>query len=207
LREADRPCFDCTQVIGYSQVASWYMRDGVFESIVGANRWQLLWNSGGGVDRWQNPDYAGWNNNLVSPCAENSAAPGRVVLSVSGPYGGNEEAWAAAIEATIETIRVKIPSARRIVLQAVVGGPNGEPCTIDGQLVRASWQHAHIDNAIAAVVAARFGTEPEVVPGFSPRVRDCDDYSDALGHLTGAGAVAAGRTIGEYYKRIDLPCP
>lgn len=212
LREGERPCYDCTQVIGYSQVGAnsggWYVRGGIFESIVGDDRWQLLWNSGGGVDKWKNPDYPGWNNSLVSPCAGESDAPDRVILSISGSYGANENAWAAAIDETIETIRGKIPNVQRIVLQAVVGGPDREPCyTDDGMLIRASWQHAHIDNAIATVVAARFGTEPEVVPGFSPMVRTCDDYSDGLGHLTAAGAVAAGQTIAEYYYAIDGQCP
>ncbi len=72
--------------------------------------------------------------------------------------------------------------------------------------MRASRQHKHIDNAIAAVVQARFGTLPEVVPGFSPEVRDCADYTDTTGHLTSAGAVGAAQAIGAYYAVIDGDC-
>jgi hypothetical protein len=209
-------CFACTQVIGYSQVGQrrggWYVSGGVFESIVGADHWQLLWNGGAGVDRWQDPDYRGWSNRIVSPCRDGSDRPDRVVLSISGPYGDDEQAWARAIEATVGTIRQKIPSARQIVLQPVVGGPDGRTCSPPGRptgRVRASWQHRHIENAIKEVVArhARSGdTEVALVAGFSPTVRTCDDYSDALGHLTPEGAQAAGRATGEYYARLDAEC-
>jgi hypothetical protein len=206
----DTNCFECTQVIGYSQVGAgnggWYVTDGVFESIVPNAKWQLLWNSGAGVDRWQDPNYSGWTNKLISPCPIVSNAPTRVVLSVSGPYGSNEAAWADAIDATIDTIRQKLPTVQRIILQPVVGGPEHDSCYSDGQLVRASWQHKHIDNAIAAVVTRRAGEEIEVHPGYSPEVRDCFDYVDALGHLTRAGAAAAGRAVAEYFLQLDAAC-
>lgn len=208
-RSLPKPCFTCTQVVGYSQVGAangWYVRDGVFESIVGDERWQLLWNSGGGVDLWQDPSYVGWNNALVSPCPTNSATPDRVLLSISGPYGTDEAAWATAIDTTLETIKQRLPSARRIILQPVVGGLDHQTCYIGGTDVRASWQHKHIDNAIAAVVQARFGTLPEVVPGFSPEVQSCADYADTLGHFTPAGAVAAAQAIGQYYAGVDNDC-
>ncbi|MEM7143605.1 MAG: hypothetical protein AAF591_00630 [Verrucomicrobiota bacterium] len=206
------PCFDCTQVIGFSQVGGanggWFVTGNTFESIVDDDKWQLLWNSGAGVDRWQDPDYTGWNNALVSPCPTGSDSPDRVLLVISGPYGSDETAWANAINATIETIKSKLPTATRIILQPVVGGPDHATCifTPTGAQIRASWQHAHIDNAIDDVIAQRFGTTPEVVPGFSPEVRTCADYTDATGHLTLEAAAAIGATIGEYYAAIDSGC-
>ncbi|MBA4149048.1 MAG: hypothetical protein H0X66_13100 [Verrucomicrobia bacterium] len=202
-------CFECTQVIGYSQVGAqsgWYVTDGVFESVVPDAKWQLLWNSGAGVDRWQDPNYSGWTNKFVSPCPVISNAPTRVVLSISGPYGSNEAAWADAIDATIKTIRQKLPTARRIILQPVVGGPAHASCSSGDQLVRASWQHKHIDNAIADVVTRRAGGDIEVHPGFSPEVRTCSDYADSLGHLTRSAGAAAGRAVAEYFLQLDYPC-
>jgi hypothetical protein len=54
----------------------------VFESIVGNDHWELLWNGGAGVDRWRNPDYEGWTRALVSPCPGEDP-PDRVLLSIS----------------------------------------------------------------------------------------------------------------------------
>jgi poly(3-hydroxybutyrate) depolymerase len=202
-------CFSCTQVIGYSQVGAlngWFTRDGVFESIVGTDHWQLLWNNGATLEHWQDPNYFGWNNALVSPCASNSAAPDRVVLNLAGFYESNVVAWVDAINATIGTTIVKLPGVRRIVLQPVIGGPGHQLCTNGAQVVQASESHPYIDEAIAIVVAARAGTQPEVVAGISPEVRDCSEYADGLGHLTHSGAVAAAGVIGNYYAALDAAC-
>ena len=211
------PCFKCTQVIGYSQVGSpraggWYVMDGVFESIVPDDKWQLLWNGGAGVDKWRDPDYRGWSSRLISPCPTGADKPDRVVLSISGPYGDNETAWAEAIEATVDNIRKKLPTTQQIVLQPVVGGRDGKACPGPGGAggrVRASWQHNHIANAIKAVAAKHEKAEDKsvrIVAGYFPQVRTCADYADGLGHLTREGAVAAGRTIGEHYLLQDAHC-
>ncbi len=207
--------FRCTRIIGYSQVGQprggWFVADGIFERIVGDNHWELLWNGGAGVDRWKDPNYAGWSRPVVSPCPGNPE-PDRVLLSISGPYGSDENAWGEAIDATIDTIRKKLPSVRQIILQPVVGGPNGQPCPAPagarkgapgGGNVRASWQHAHIVNAIREIVKRHAADSVEVLAGCQPTVRSCDDFADALGHLTPEGAAAAARAIGEYYARLD----
>ena len=189
------PTPTCTQVIGYSQVGQprggWFVSGGAFESVVDDARWQLLWNSGAGVDRWQNSDYRGWTKPVESPCTEGPVD--RVLLSVSGPYGDDVDAWSDAIEATLTTIRTLLPEVKTIVLQPVVGGPDHQPCPSGGTDVRASWQHAYIDEAIDRVVGG------DVHAGASPEVRSCDDYTDAVGHLTEDAAEAIGRTIGEVY--------
>jgi hypothetical protein len=127
----------------------------------------------------------------------------RVLLSISGPYGSDEKTWAEAIEATVANIRSRYPAVRRIILQAVVGGPNGEPCPAPGggqRMVRASWQHPHIVNAIKVVVARSAGGTVGIVSGAQPTVRRCEDYADALGHLTPTGAEAVARMIADYYS-------
>jgi hypothetical protein len=210
--------FQRTRVVGYSQVGQprggWFVAGGIFESLVGDDRWELLWHGGAGVDRWRAPDYEGWSQPLVSPCPGDVPVD-RVLLSVSGPFGSDEKAWAEAIEATIATIRQKIPTARQIILQAVVGGPDGKPCPApagrrktrpggkNGGDVRASAQHPHIVNAIRAVVKKHAGGALEIVAGFEPKVRACGDYADALGHLTPDGAAAVARGIGEHYARSE----
>jgi hypothetical protein len=158
----------CTQVIGFSQSWEWYTTVGVFESGVDDARWQLLWNVGGGVNKWQDPDYVGWSNALVSPCTQGSAAPDRVLLTISGAYGADEQAWADAIQATLDQIAIKLPNAQKVLLQPVVGGPQEQDCFFQANLIRASWQHAHIDNAIATLVGG------SLAAGASPEVQSCD---------------------------------
>jgi len=190
--------FTCTLVIGYSQVAQWYEADDVFESTVDGARWELKWAGGAGVDRWSDPDNRAWSAELVSPCVSNADAPDRIVLSVSGPYGDDEDAWVEGINGSVALIRQRYPTARVIALIPVVGGPSHRTCELEGRSVRASWQHEHIDNAIEQVVAAdRTGT---LVVGPSPEVRTCDDYRDALGHLTDEGAAALGDMLGRVMR-------
>lgn len=218
IHERRQAAFQRTRAIGYSQVGQprggWFVAGGIFESLVGDDRWELLWHGGAGVDRWRDPCFAGWSQPLVSPCPGDVPVD-RVLLSVSGPFGSDERAWAEAIEATIATIQTKVPTARQIILQAVVGGPEGRPCPAPaggrkarpgGKTVgevRASVQHPHIVSAIRAVVKKHAGGRVEIVAGFEPQVRACADYADALGHLTPGGAAAVARAIGEHYERMD----
>ena len=190
--------FNCTLVVGYSQVGQnrggWFVTGGVFESMVDDGRWQLLWNSGGGVDRWQRSGYVGWSRAIQSACTSNRDRPDRVLLSVSGPYGSDISAWVDAIRATLVEIRRRFPSVGTIVLQPVVGGPSHQTCSHGGAEVRASWQHAFIDQAIAIVAG------PGVEVGASPEVQSCSDYRDSTGHLTVEAAESVGQLLGTYYR-------
>jgi len=228
--------FACTMVIGYSQVGisptfisgygeGWYVAPNYtlnFEKIVGNDTWQLLWDSGHGVDQWQNPNAEGWSKwrNREHPffdsaCTVNSATPDRIIFSISAGYGSDEDAWRRNIEAAITTIIGQIPSVKQLVLQPVVGGPNHETCPCTPQMentitgcsygpnVRASWQHTHIDNAIAILLqdvrSGAINPGREIISGYSPEVRSCNDYLDGIGHLTTDGADAVGKSIGQYY--------
>ena len=213
--EVKKPIFFRTRVIGFSQVGmgggGWFVAGDVFESIVDNDRWELLWAGGAGVDRWREPSFGGWSQSLVSACPGDLPVD-RVLLSISGPYGDDENAWAEAIKATVETIRNKIPTAKQIILQAVVGGPNGEPCPAPaggfgfmggGSGVRASTQFPHIVNAINEVVKQHEGDDVQIIAGYEPKLPSCDGFSDALGHLTPQGAAAVAKLIGEYYASLD----
>jgi hypothetical protein len=110
-KEKSEPCFRCTLVIGYSQVGQrnpqgggWYVASGEFEKAAGAERWELTWQGGAGVDRWQNPDYPGWRQPIQFAVPKDPDKPDRILLSVSGPYGNDEAAWAKAINTTVNTI-------------------------------------------------------------------------------------------------------
>ena len=188
----------CTRVIGYAQVGhrtkGWYIAGGVFESLVDDARWELSWNPGGGIDRWQNPAYVGWSRPIESSCA--GGEPDRVLLSVGGPYGDDEDAWVAGIEAAVGTVLQRLPSAREVVLQTVVGGPDHATCRFEGVDVRASWQHPYIDAAIESV-AATSGLPVTVGP--SPEVEQCGDYTDDHGHLSEEAARVVASQLGAFY--------
>ncbi len=182
--------YTCTQVIGYSQTHQWYSAG--FESVVDDDRWQEIWRGGAAIDLWTDPDFAGWSEPIFSPCANNSDAPDRVLLSISADFHDDPNWWAGNISIVIGHIRDRYPGVRQIMLQPVVGGPNHQTCSPNG--VRASENHPVIDEGIALVVGG------DVIAGFSPEVRTCDDYSDFIGHLTADGSAALAVTIGDYYN-------
>ena len=203
--------FVCTQVIGYSQVNQWYKG---FESMLDNDRWELLWHTGAGVDRWSDPNFKGWTDKIVSPAKQQSRDPDRVVLSISGDYGDDVGMWARKILETVDVIHSKYKNVRLIVLQPVIGGHNHEACpapagesgkkvgggsqgTGGNEIVRAAYQHPYIDQAIAKVVAG--DKTGRLVTGASPEVRSCKDYSDAKGHLTSSASDPIGRSIAEFY--------
>ncbi len=203
---AAEPEFARTRVIGFSQVGQprggWFVAGGVFESIVDDDRWELLWHGGAGVDRWRNPDYVGWSRPLVSACPTD-VPPDRVVLVISGPFGDDEAQWETAIRDTLATIAAKLPSVRHVVLQPVVGGPEGQPCPApdgSGRAVRASQQQPHIVNAIQRVVATPDLAGVDVSLGYVPQLDDCAGFADRLGHLTPEAARAVAARVARYYQ-------
>jgi hypothetical protein len=202
--------FTCTEILGFSQTLMWHETP-EFQGTIDDARWQMRFRSGGDLDVWANPAADVWTAPvrdaclgsgspvLCTPCAESSAAPDRVILTItSHAYESDVEVWIQDLRAAIATIRLRHPEARRIVLQPVVGGPLHAVCPFPDQAlgVRASFNHPYIDRAIAAVV----GDSPDLVAGFSPEVRSCADYSDGVGHLVPAARGPIGLTIGEYYR-------
>jgi hypothetical protein len=188
--------FTCTRVLGFSQTAQWY-RWG-FESQVDDDSWELFAYNGAGVSTWANPDSRMWTSaRLYSPCAERSADPDRVVLTISdAEYRPNASAWAEVIEQAIATIRQKYPDAAEIVLQPVVGGPDGDRCMHDGITVRATFNQPFIEQAIQMVAGGAVRT------GAVPQVRTCDDYRDDVGHLVPDAKGPIGAEIGAFYRGV-----
>jgi hypothetical protein len=210
-------CFERTRVIGYSQVGNreggWFVDGGVFESIVGDERWELLWYPGGRVEHWADPEYEGWAAPLVSEC-RGEAPVDRVVLVVGG--GGREgaEIVAGQIEAAIRTIREKMPSAREIVLHPVIGGPEGELCRMDdgeekgengGEEIGAARGRGIHDAAIRKVVerAERRAAEPD-----RGAIGDVESGTVESGEGgSGVGGLSVGDSYGEEARAIEPSGP
>lgn len=102
--------FTCTQVIGFSQTNDWFSRG--FESFVDDDAWQELWRIGAAIDLWADPNYVGWSEPIVSPCATNSGSPDRVLLTISGNLNDDASWWAGNISVVISNIQIKYLGVR-----------------------------------------------------------------------------------------------
>ena len=219
LSDAQQVGYNCTLVLGYSQVANWYI-SGSFESYVNNATWQLKWMNGAGVEVWGR---ASLNINSVttsSPCTNNSTTPDRVVYSVSGGQGNNVSEWVEGIKNVTANINADLPSVRLILLQPVVGGvgsdtntflhawgvqacPNPPNDYTNG--VRASRQYPFILQAIN-IVAGESSID-DVIVGAVTEVRDCADYADSTGHLATQARPYFGQWFGNYYTALDAGLP
>ena len=222
-QQGDESTANCTLVLGFSQTADWYLaplfRDAddpnrqeagaIFESIVDGDRWQLMWTNGAGVNVYSNPDSEAWSAPIISPCAEASDRPERIVYMISGPFGEDVQAWVTEIEKAVDNIRDEFPSAKIIALQPVVGAPAdapGDACfTQDGDgRVRASWQATPILEAIEIVA----DNLDDVVVGATTRVKFCSHFVDGLGHISNgemiSGATDVAVTTGLFYREFDF---
>jgi hypothetical protein len=204
--------FLCTELLGFSQTLMWEETP-EFQLEIDGTRWQVRFRAGGDLDVWADPNADAWRAPVVtgctgngspilcSPCALGSAAPDRVVLTITlDHYESDVTVWVAKLRGAIATIRARRPQVRQIVLQPVVGGPRHALCAFPGEPrgVRASYNHPYIDAAIATVVR----DAPDLVAGISPEVASCGAYEDEVGHLTEAGRGPVGTAVGRYYALV-----
>ncbi|MGQ0669346.1 MAG: hypothetical protein ACT4PO_06700, partial [Actinomycetota bacterium] len=125
-----------------------------------------------------------------------SGPPDRVLLTITGTAGSRVSNWVAQINQAIATIRAKLPSVAAIILQPVVGGPGHGLCYVAGTVVRATFNHPFIDEAISQVVAQG---DPTVAAGASPEVAACSDFIDVKGHITAAASAVVAADLGVFY--------
>jgi hypothetical protein len=187
--------FTCTEFIGYSQTRQWYL-SGFGPAVGWAGAWQLRARDAAAVEFWADPGFVGWDpSTRLSHCGQSGDNPDRIVLDVTNDYQADVNWWIGQINTAVQTIHAKFPSVRQIVLQPVVGGPGGGQCRFGGNIVRASYNHPVVDQAIASVAG------DDVVVGADPTVRTCADYADDIGHLTPDAQVAIGTSILNFYMQ------
>ena len=177
-------------VVGSSQTRQWFVHEGLFESLVGDDRWQLLWLPEAVLEKWADPDYSGWGRAPESPCLFGSANPDRVVLTIGGA-ARSDTRWIADIRAAVDAARERFPKAA-VVLQPLVGAPSAS-CESFGRPVVAAENH----RAISAAVKAVQGNGVEA--GAVPRLTACSGYRDPLGHLEAAGLPGLARLLAAHY--------
>jgi len=201
--------YSCTQFIGYSQTNNWFWG---LESVAPSGSYELLWNNGGAMRLWADPNYSGWSNAIQSPCTSSSSAPDRIVLDItndgyltSAATGGDPVGhMEGIIRNAISTVRARYPSVRQIALQPIVGGLSHNTCPWSGAeqgVVRATYNHPIIHQAAMRVVGA------DVIFGADPSVRTCADYADSIGHLMSGSQGPIGQSIGSFYGAASGPAP
>lgn len=193
--------YRCTEVIGYSQTRNWWGAAATpwFEGSPGidGSRWQLRWHNGAVLEKWADPAYEGWNlgapaTHLDSPCSD--ATVERVVLNLGSELLDElspAEDWAAAIDATVDTVRSKFPALRTIVLQPIVGGTAAALCNTQAS-------RSHPVQVQAAALAA---DGAQVIAGPDLQVTSCLAFADALGHLTHEGSRRTGPKVAACYAQ------
>lgn len=199
--------FSCTQVLGFSQSMEWYAGLSIAEYVEEDARpdlsalepdaflpeWQGRFFMGAAVEKWRDPDFTGWSgahrlaHETPAHCARDEVD--RVVFNVSGE-ARSPRAWSAAVDSVAGLIRSKFPEVREIVMQPVVGAPEGECADV----------RAARNQPVIAESIRRAADEGDLTAGPSPKVASCDQFSDALGHLTVEGAEHVRRTLRERYR-------
>lgn len=202
-----RQGFACTQVLGLSQSLEWFgglsletIADGAGSAkLPGLKQgdflpaWQGRFYPGASVEDWMDPEHPGW----FGPSARARETPAhcpreeveRVVFNVSGAPR-SPDAWAEAVDSVAAVVRAKFPAVRRVVMQPVVGAPEGE-C----RDVRAARNHPGIAEGIR-----RAAGRGAVTAGPEPKVAACDQFRDALGHLTEEGAERVRAVLRDHYR-------
>jgi hypothetical protein len=183
--------FTCTQVLGFSQTRNWFR---AFQIDLGNARYQLLQSTNGGL-KWQDPNFSGWDNPLISPCTQGSRDPDRIIDNISWRQNVTDVAfYVREIRDEVATLRALFPGAE-IVLQAVIGGPNDSTCSG----VHTAIVHPAVEAAIAQVVAADPGLSAPVGPE-APEVARCSYFRDDIGHLIDEQKDPMGRFIASFYR-------
>ena len=182
--------FSCTEVLGFSQTLEWFAAISTAElgGSVGSVEldddeflpsWQGRFTAGAALERWRDPEFDGWEGTTRAPAVCERHEVDRVLFNVSGSRRTAGE-WASGIIDVIEVLRTRYPDVQRVVLLPPAGPP------LDGcDGVRAARIQPSIVEGIDLALREASG---EVVAGPVPRVADCDQYADGLGHLTPEGA-------------------
>jgi hypothetical protein len=195
--------FACTEVLGFSQSWQWftgsamldYRENGRVPADAFLSNWQGRFEFGAAIELWSDQDFRGWEGTYRSLRTCPREKVDRVLFNISGAPRETRQ-WVQDIRKVIEILYKKYPNVQRIVLQPVVGAEE-DKCAD----VRAARIHPIITAAIKEVVAE--SRNQKVIAGATPKVANCDHFSDKLGHLSPEGALYVHEFLLNHYSRID----
>ena len=201
--EAARPTFVCNQVTAMTLTREWF--EAGFEQTPGIvdARWQLKAREHGYITEWANPTSDFWNQAIDSPCANGSASPDHVVLTVLSwvpPCCTTEAQWEAQVAGAVTTLKAKYTGLVRIDLMTVIRGPGNQACPAPPAPGETVSMPAPLDAALVAV-AAKFPNLVFVAPKFE--APGCAAFRSGGPHLTRAGNAEVAKMIGAHFMHLQ----
>ena len=195
--------FVCNQVTAMTLTREWY--DAGFEQSPGiaGDRWQLKARQSGYITEWSNPDSDFWNQAPQSPCANGSASPDHVVLTVLSwrPDCCKTAAeWEAQVSKAVTTMRAKYAGLKRVDLMTVVRGPGNKGCPAAPAAGEYVAMPAEFDAGLAAVAAKFPGL---VFVGPKVEAPSCAAFQGGGPHLTKEGNAEVAKKIAEYFVKYQ----
>jgi hypothetical protein len=204
----DASDFACNLVIGESPTGQWF--DSGFLKAVDPSRWECIWIAHHYTNLWANPDDVGWTTPfdpyppLAGPahtCAQGAATPDRVIFVAAQWTETTAAEWEADLTAIVHNIENHYPTAKRVELMALTGGPSSAPCVFAGPGTNETVIPAVGYVAIDAM-PAKFPGLVLALPHFD--VPQCSDFvvdgGNTMPQYTTAGAIdVAAQLFGPYY--------
>jgi hypothetical protein len=193
--------FVCNEVIGLTLTREWYQAG--FEQAPGIadDRWQLKARQSGYITEWSNPNSGFWNQQPQSPCANGSASPDHVVLTVLSwrpPCCATQAEWEAQVGKAVTALRSKYAGVKRIDLMTVIRGPRNQGCPAPPATDEYIAMPQEFDAALSAVAAKFPGL---VFVGPKTEAPSCAAFDGGGPHLTNEGNAAVANAIGAYFMK------
>jgi hypothetical protein len=194
-----------TELLGFSQTYQWYtgqsfswpIADPTFavqqrflSTYAVLPTCQARFGFGGDLSRWKDEAYTGYEGHVVHAIQKDRREVTRLIFQVSGEPR-SPEVWGYDILVVIKILLKKYPNLRELYLQPVIGGQDPQ------SKVRAVTNHPFITAAIKSVVNK---TPDGLLRVGAVATLDDSDFSDAIGHLTSAGAQNARALILPFYN-------
>jgi hypothetical protein len=207
--------FTCTEVIGLEITSEWWSAGFLSDGVV-PTKCELKWHHQGYVGAWADPNSPFWSNQgnaqdsdagapIVAPCGQDSVTPDRVLFVAVDFEMMTKDAWVAALDSVVATIKMKYsPNLKWIDLATLVRCPNDVMCNPDedygpGANLDVSHEDCYVppyvDSAIAQVIAANPGF---VGLGPEPQATACNSPVNGP-HLSAASNAAAANAIAAYF--------
>ena len=196
---AGSPQFVCNQVTAMTLTREWYQAGFEQSPGIADDRWQLKARQSGYITEWSNPGSDFWNEPPQSACANGSASPDHVVLTVlswTPPCCSTQAEWETQVGKAVTTLQSKYSGLKRIDLMTVVRGPRNQGCPAPPATGEYIAMPQEFDAALAGVAARFHGL---VFVGPKVEAPSCASFVGGGPHLTPEGNAEVAKAIAAYF--------